>query len=329
MSQKEAFLNEFKGGLFEFSVAFKLAEEFNIAGKFLKSISPHLLQRLNQYDHFIRENDPDLYKQIPLMALEISRKLGIYLPKKVDSIQIVGMEHAHHSFSEADILVNTSTNCIPIGLKLSKKGAYVNTKSGGIKSFLTQYFACFSSCSNDQLDLNEKVDRYFFQMGHRLYAHFDLSFNGRFGQEWREHGKTELPGELEPHLRKIVHEFYFQVMQDLSEILHGYFVKNKDQFLTCLFSLIGLTNPELLQVTCYHHKVSKNDHYGFEGLSIRSLGHWKDQFNEVTWFNYKKDSSSFELGTKNNRIQLRVKPMNKFTSKALKVNCSVKELGEQ
>ena len=38
----------------------------------------------------------------------------------------------------------------------------------------------------------------------------------------------------------------------------------------------------------------------------------------------KKEVSSFSLGLKDKTLQIRVKPMNKFTVSALKVNCSVK-----
>ncbi|MCR9206333.1 MAG: hypothetical protein NXH75_17260, partial [Halobacteriovoraceae bacterium] len=77
-------------------------------------------------------------------------------------------------------------------------------------------------------------------------------------------------------------------------------------------------------VTCfYDHK--KEDRYLIK--KIKGFG-WTDLLKEIKTLSFppaKEKISSFIMSFGAHDLQIRVKPMNKFTVCALKVNCSLKE----
>jgi len=74
--QKEAILNECKGNLFEFLMAQKFAEKSKIESQFLLSLPKNFKNQLSIYEGLIRDSEPKLLSQLPLLAKQQQRKFG-------------------------------------------------------------------------------------------------------------------------------------------------------------------------------------------------------------------------------------------------------------
>ncbi len=327
VAQKEALINEFKGNLFEYLVAQNLSRHFKIEGDFVRSFGGDIRRQLTEYDHWLRVNEPSLIKHLPLLANQVSKELVPTLPSNVDKILVIGKSAGgshNKSWDEADIIIEADSGVFPISLKLCKSNAFVNTKSAGIKSFISQYFDSFEKSQYFQNLINEGVERRFLQMANELHDKASLEFFGRFDHRWTEAGFSELPGQLPEDFNKIVVQTYYDAVLDVYNCLTE--LKNTDTelFSKSILPLIGIGNPDIIQVTCFHkekkgekylpsgvHVIKSSDLVSGEGLEILPL---------------KSGISSLELHVGNIRLQIRIKPMNKFTSAAFKVNCSIKEL---
>ena len=208
------------------------------------------------------------------------------------------------------------TGHLPISLKLNKKGAYVNTKSGGVKSFFTQYFPQIKP--KIQQDFNHFIDLEFQRMAHELHDLHDLDFTGNF-QSWVSKGLSELPGELDPESRAILKAYYARIAGEIHRILQQALMDDKENFLKSLPHLLGLGREDMLQVIYYHH-FPRNNH---PDVKIHSLDELKKEIFKLRMINFGMISSvEFEIGKWS--LQIRVKPMNKFTTTAIKINCSMK-----
>ncbi|MDC1174403.1 hypothetical protein OAT67_03360 [Bacteriovoracaceae bacterium] len=338
LGQSEALINELKGNLFEYLVAQELATRFHVLSQFYSSFAGELKHRLGQYELWLRDNDPLLMTQLPKLALKVVESIIDTIPvkKKIEGVFIIGKTSANidDHFKEADIVLTegesqNDTDVIhPISIKLCKTNAFVNTKSGGIRSFLTKYFHLFDtikeyqSVEKEQEKLNELLDFSFERMGKELYDEMNLSFQGSFDQQWTS---SHLPGQLPENLNKIVLQHYYR----MNEALHYSFQRlkalNDNIFQKCLQSLLGFGREDLIQVICFHGPSKNVDRYDFKSVEINH----KNQ-EEALGFQFSssdnsyKTKSSFELGNGKLSLQVRIKPMNVFTTKALKVNCSIK-----
>ncbi len=146
-ARMDALLNEYKGNLFEFLFCHILAQKVNIEGKFLGSINPSMHSMLTQQESFLRNYYPNLLNELPILANEAVDAVLVKLKlKKVSEVSLIGKVagNINNDYSEADILIKDDKNVFPLSLKVSKNSAFVNTKSAGLKSFFTKYFALFS-----------------------------------------------------------------------------------------------------------------------------------------------------------------------------------------
>ena len=320
--QTENLLNEFKGNLFEYLFASHIARHFNIEKQFIQSLPPSFSQKLSDYELFIRKNEPSLIKQLfewgHYTASEFINRKQL---KDVVSIKLVGkITGGSHKdiFGEADVIIYIDDNhFIPVSLKICKAKAYVNTKSGGIKSFLHKYFSELSSVVEQKL-LNEKVELHFEEMTRDLHDLAGVNYTGDY-KAWVASGLSELPGELESDMRNVLKQYYFKIIKELYISIKDYFDRDPNKAGYCLKRLFGLTYDEIIQVTCYYSENSTevlivdNDLYdrNLKKLILRPL---------------RDGLSSFEFECPDFLFQIRVKPMNKFTTAAMKVNCSIKHL---
>ena len=213
VSQKEAYLNEFKGNLFEFLVASILAKKRGIEGKFLKSFSGDLRSQFSHYELQLRREDSELVKKLGHLSMELAEELIKLLPSTIRNILIIGKSPGWENWKEADILVEYDGGKIPISIKLCKERSFVNTKSGGVSSFFTKYFSNFFNISIFQERLDECVQKGFLKMGHQLYDYYGLEFEGRFDESWNREVGVSLPGELPPKPKEYLYQYYFEVIQ--------------------------------------------------------------------------------------------------------------------
>jgi len=334
----EALLNEYKGNLFEFLVAQNLAVKSSIEVDFLINLPTDYKERLLIYEDFIRSHDPKLLIDLPQLARSTADQIWRYLEKsqiQFTQWSVIGKIIATNDnelWNETDIVGSFLNEYGEIknktfSLKLTKDHSYTNTKSAGVKSFLIKYFQAFSLkhgalLTTMQSELNQEVDDSFSRMGLKLYGIIDANFSGRFDSQWSNHF-SELPGELPEELKIVVHENYNRIALKLLMFLNE--LKNIDSqmFFQSLYALCGFGHRDIVQVNCFHqdYKLKKvilknhDDLFTVDGKSVIS--------------NFKilplKDlSSSIEILWGEIALQIRVKPMNKFTTAAYKINCSIK-----
>ncbi len=328
--QKEALLNEFKGNLFEYLVASLLARHYKIEGTFISSFGGEIRKQLGEYEQWIRKNEPTLLSQLPILAKSLCDELISELPKQVDNILVVGKSAGgshDERFNEADILILENKNVIPISIKLCKDHSFVNTKSGGARSFLTKYFSQFETSASEQIAINESIDQNFLQMGHALYELAGLEFQGRFDDRWTNEGYPELPGQLNKEMNKKVVATYYCAISNLYSAMKRLWVSDKNTFLKSLYPLIGLGNQEMIQATCFHVATNKNGKLVKYNLARNHVLCGSELISSDLSYSFvdlKENISSFEIKFPKFVLQIRIKPMNRFTQAAFKDNSSVK-----
>ncbi|MFY7991912.1 MAG: hypothetical protein ACOVP4_01355 [Bacteriovoracaceae bacterium] len=318
---KEALFNEIKGSLFEYLFARELARLSQTESSFLKSISDQYQIVLSQQDRMVREFYPDL---IPFLG-QMSKKTVEYFlsqfQEPLDSVKLLGKfvnTEMSGEIKEADVIIESNQRQIPISLKLTKESSYVNTKSGGIKSFIKTYFQ-FDRDQEIQHEFNLFVDQIFAEMGHSLHTEAGLEYDGTF-KDWIRRGYSELPGELEGHFRVHIHDFYNKVKTRLYDILLDLYKKQPEAFLKALPALCGFSNENMGQLTCYHDFSDK----GFSDPRIHFEFFKQEIFSQIIKLDLHPGLSYFDIELEDRILQIRVKSMNKFTSTAMKINCSVK-----
>ncbi len=318
--QNQALINELKGNLFEFLIASQIAQKWKIEGKFFSNIPNDYLNRLNSYQNWIFENEPSLASSIIDLVSKSFQKIenyfeemgqNVFLVGKIDSSKLPARLH------ECDVLcIDKSDKLIPMSLKLSKHGAFVNTKSGGVKSFVETYFGQFKSSSSLQEELNQVVNNSFMEMGKNLYEMDGLEFNGNFDESWKH---SKLPGQLSSEQKEFVHEFYQKINQNLYGVFSRILSEDPDLFKKIILKLAGFSVSDMLQIICFYRAK-----YEFSTLEILKEQYLVDQIERLQLADLRDDISSFEITMDSLTMQIRVKPMNIFTVPAVKINCSIR-----
>lgn len=325
--QKEALINEYKGNLFEFLVAQNLAQSFTLESAFLKSLPTSFHERLAFYQDYLMQNDRELFKRLPLLAKEVAEAIKGRLKGNLKEVLVVGKLtgiHERSEWGEADIILNGESGVKKISLKLCKDNAYVNTKSAGVKSFIEKYFSRFPDSAKFQKALNDKVEKDFYKMAYALYEKAGLKFCGNFDESWIEAGMTELPGQLDEEYSEIVLKYYFEQASFLKETLLQFQAQNPVDFALSLYPILGIADPDILQVICFH---SMKDHekYLLKEISMMEIADLTEELKVLNFLGDHKEKSSFEICLSKIILQIRCKPMNKFTVPGLKINCSIKK----
>ncbi len=331
--QIESLLNECKGNLFEFLVAQSLSRRFKKEDIFLLSLQRDFRGRLQFYEETIRHHDSELLKNLPLLAEAVSTNLeqhALFKNKSNLSFTVIGKmvaTNANELWNETDIvameeLPDGSHKKHFLSLKLTKDHSYTNTKSAGIKSFIEKYFSSFGELASIyQARLNQAVDESFYMMGHKLYAMIDQDFKGSFDTRWSS-TQTELPGELGSEMREVVHDNYFRVAVKVREYLGELYKNNPEIFYQSLHALCGFGNPDIVQVSCFHQNALLKD------IQIKTQSDmFANTASEITVKELTPGVGSFDIAFEKFVLQIRVKPMNKFTTAAYKINCSIKMKG--
>jgi hypothetical protein len=316
---KEALFNEIKGSLFEFLVAKRLASLNHQELQFLQSIDQNYLKVLGQQDQLVRQYYPEMINFLSSSAAAVVEKMIKHFGEIPSSPKLKGkltQSSLEDDFSDPDLMVEVSGRSLPISLKLNKAHSFVNTKSGGIKSFFSNYFAFISP--SFQENFNQFVDQEFNRLALDLHALNDWDYPGDFSF-WVHSGKSELPGELDEKERDCLKAFYARIAFKMHDILTSAFLKDHQSFLEALPPLMGFSHPDLIQVICYHQFKTQ----GEASVEIHSLNEIRPLRSE-TYIKDFRQTSSVELVVGEIDLQIRVKPMNKFTTTAIKINCSLK-----
>lgn len=319
LAQKEALFNEVKGSLFEYLVARQIAHLSGNELLFQSQLDQNYLNVLSQQDRMVRQFYPEMLSFLNVAAKQACEHLMIFFSDRPTSARVVGKFSNTKDvidLNESDILVEIKGKSIPISLKLNKKNSYVNTKSGGIRSFFDTYFPTIDP--NVQKSFNSFVDTEFNRMSFELHALKDMDFLGDF-KEWTARGFSELPGELDLESRNVLKSYYSRIAQRMHHIFEDQFLNNSESTYNSLPALLGFSSQEIIQVIYFHnfpdHSVSHIEIHKYEDI-LKDLN-----VARLLPFN---QTSSLEIQIGNYSLQVRVKPMNKFTTTAIKINCSVK-----
>ncbi len=332
--QIESLLNECKGNLFEFLVAQHLSKLYGSEDLFLLNLHGDYRKRLQFYEQTVRHHNPGMLVSLSPMAQSVAKTLegsSYFIGKKKFSFFVIGKLTSGSDsdfWNETDIVASEDlghgeSQKLYLSLKLTKDHSFTNTKSAGVKSFIEKYFNKVDPTANfRQTSFNKEVDESFFMMGHKLYEMIDQDFKGSFDSRFTDH-YSELPGELSQEMRKVIHQNYFRVITKLKMIMNDLYTSNPIAFFEALGSLCGFGNKDIIQVSCIHlnnelKNVYIKAYHDLFGKEENSLG-----FSDI-----EPGGSSFEIRFKKINLQIRIKPMNKFTTAAYKVNCSIKMKGE-
>ncbi len=318
---KEALFNEIKGSLFEYLFARELAISSKLESSFLKSLDPKYQMVLSQQDRMVREFYPDLIPFLSKMSKDTSQYFLKQFNRPISEILLLGKfvnTEVSEDIKEADVIIHTDQEMIPISLKLTKESAYVNTKSGGVKSFIKTYFP-FGQTDIFQQEFNQFVDQIFSEMSFALHDEAGIEFDGTY-KNWIQNGFSELPGELDEPLRIHIHGFYSKVKDKILNVLQSLYTKYPTEFMNSLPALCGFSDKKMGQLTCYHDFSEKGFSEGKVSLEFFN----PEVFAQGISFIPHPDLSYFDIELADRILQIRVKSMNKFTSTAMKINCSIK-----
>lgn len=316
-TKKEALFNEVKGSLFEYLVGREIAVRAGDELDFQRSLDAHYLTVLSQQDRMVRQFYPEMGAFLREVARLTTGEIGRYLGPGMTRPRLLG-KFVNSSLGsvirEADLSVQLAGEERFLSLKLNKKNAYVNTKSAGIKSFFTQYFPFVSP--GTQEDFSALVEMEFETMARELHAHRDLPYAGDFSL-WVKAGHSELPGELAPEERLILKRYYARIARRMHEILASLSAQDPAGFQRSLRPLMGFGHSDVVQVICFHDmKAQAHPEIHIHELRCHDLSRAR-----VLPFG---DVASVEIELGGSSLQVRVKPMNKFTTTAIKINCSMK-----
>jgi hypothetical protein len=326
VAREQALLSEYKGNLFEFLVGSSLSRKLKIEMKFLSSLSEEFKKMLSIQESFIRQYYPELLIDLPVLASGIADEIINSIEfEQISDIAIVGkvaLASQNSTFSEADIILKSKNKFYPISLKLSKANAFVNTKSAGLRSFFTKYFSSFGdeTVNSIQDSFNQNCDLIINNFANALYANHDLEYDGSFAQ-WVDLGNTSLSGQLEGADRELYKHMLYAINEKVYIHVNQLLVKDPKAFSMDLLPLMGFGDRQIIQATCFYKANAKN-YAAFENVvEVYDSGFEK---LEPKLGSFKMDVANFDICLGKKTLQLRVKAMNKFTSKSFKMNCSVK-----
>lgn len=317
-TKKEALFNEVKGSLFEYLVARELA----IAGRdelsFQKSLDKNYLTVLAQQDRMVRQFYPEMFKFLTSAGKASGKALLEYYKEAPTKVKVVGKfsnSIQAEDLHEADLVLNFGEKISPVSLKLNKKNAFVNTKSGGIKSFFKSYFSYIDP--EIQEKFNSFVDFEFNRMANDLHSHHDMIFDGNWSK-WVKTGLSELPGELDQESRLILKNYYARIAKEMHKTFETIYKNHPAEFKSSLPALIGFGSHDILQLIYFHDFPELNGQ-----IDIHSYDDLRSELDHLVIKPF-DDVSSVEFSIGRWDLQVRVKPMNKFTTTAIKINCSVR-----
>lgn len=318
-TKKEALFNEVKGSLFEYLVAKEIAIQGKDELGFQQSLDKNYLTVLSQQDRMVRQFYPEMLAFLSHAGKKASSTLLHYLKQTPASVRVVGKfsnSPSAQDFFEADLILGLEKSHLPVSLKLNKKNAFVNTKSGGIKSFFSHYFSFIHPSIQDQF--NKFVDLEFNRMALELHALHDLEFVGNW-DTWIKNHLSELPGELDEKSRAVLKSYYARIAHEMHKIFEQMISQNPEQFKKSLPPLLGFGSQNILQMIYFHDFPSIEN----SSIDIHSMKDLEEELSAVVLKPF-TDVSSVEFEIGHWSLQVRVKPMNKFTTTAIKINCSIK-----
>lgn len=150
----------------------------------------------------------------------------------------------------------------------------------------------------------------------------DLSPSEQFGNDWDRAGLPSLPGDLSLELKSVLLDFYKSIRDHLFKSLNSFYDQNQKEFAKSLCPLLGQGRGDLFQLTCYYKQL--DGELEFSHVSILNSENILNALENIQFYQSESSFTSFEIKLNPYRLQIRIKPMNKFTTPSYKVNCSTK-----
>lgn len=321
--QVESLLNEMRGNLLEYLVAWNLAKHFKILKKFEAEQDPELFEQFRTYQSFILQKFPDLPQKLKGLAGELSEALIRQLPptltkEKVLSIRVIG-KLVGTKRNEADILFQTEQGEVGLSLKMMHTHGFVNTKSGGAQSFIEKYFGPITGAGDIQKSFESCVLETFQQMVRQSCSLLDIPLEYANDDRWKDYLDSRLPGQQIPAVKEKIHQAYNKMAIELHQSFQQLYQVNPLEFKQCLLQLYGLSHPRNFSVLCFYDKDYTLDQMEliYPEQVVKELEQMQIQLDPP-------HRSSFNIETPQKILQVRIKPMNEFTVPSYKINCSVK-----
>jgi len=326
----QSLMNDVKGEFFEFLVGRKLAQLFQVEKDFYFSMGVKKLSHLIGQEKYIRECDVSLIEKFTILANKTSEviekkilNLLLFLNErsmgkriKIERVMLLGDEYRE----EKDLgLILTNEKQYYISLKLCKNQSFVNTKSAGISSFLSTYF--FSDIT---LEIeNEFKEKCYFahnMLANNLNDQHALESTDQFDHYKKENYPT-LPGQLKGKFQNYLFKYYGECSMALFHSLDKIRKNRFPCFQRGLGKIMGLGNPQTLQVICFH---SGTLDYDLKKILCDYYSDKSSFLRNVKMLSPKVNQTSFGILMSKKQLQIRIKPMREFTESSPKINCSVK-----
>ncbi len=313
----ESLLNEYKGNFFEYLVGLQLVRAHGSELEFLHTLSAEMISMLEQQEEFMRRFAPQLLQALPKLAQDAVEILDTtYNFPQGTTISVVGkigQSKAIADLAETDLLVEYQQKKLLLSIKLAKHGSFVNTKSAGMRSFFTKYF----NEQDLQDNFNEFCDEAYERFAIAMHLEAGLEYTGGF-KTWEEHNLESLPGKLAEPFKPYLLDYYREVNEVLHQNLLRLLEADKTDFMAKLYPLLGFSRSDVVKLVC--HYAIKEDSFIPKDIKL-----YRAEIDTKEPRLIKK-SNNIEVVLGDKTLQLRLKPMNKFTSKAFKINCSVKDV---
>lgn len=319
-SSQIALVNEYKGNLFEFMVAHELSKLLGCEEVFLKKMTPNFLQLLRNYQQYLLTHDITLSHYLKHEAPVVAADILKQYPHGWSEVLVIGKMAAsdQEMMGEIDILLKSESQKQGISLKLTKQGSYMSTKSAGARSFLVKYFPCAAS-QKLQDEFNHIQDIEFSKLSRELESFYDLVPSDDF-KSWRVHELSELPGSLTGRAHELLMEYYQKLKNKMTSSITELSRSEAALFHRGISTLMGFAHPEVTQVAVSYQR----DVAGEFTQSQVHFHHFQEVIEPPVIEPLEGSATSLHIIMNNTTLQMRIKPMNVFTTKAIKINCSVR-----
>jgi len=349
MLQNRAILNEYKGVLFEYLSAVEISSRYELSDTLISNIDSKKLYRYSHYEKLILLNEPSWMILIEQAAVKFTDELLMFLKlskiEKVLNICLQGNQQSKND-KETDLLLETTSGNYLLSLKFYKSLSGVNTKSAGIFSLINTYFENYNPkliltlqndlCEFTYLNYISFMEEMFQVMNEPIIPKskmesnkdYCLRVNNLFKTYLTKHDISSYPGKLIGEYKESLLKYYAK----LSKYIFDIFVKLKNEnpvnFKKVIVSLCGFKDASQIQCIVTHDEISESQNdikiiRENVQVSFNSSAELYSSLNSIELINH-KNTSYFEIKFTNYLLQIRVKPMNTFTTPGIKINCSLK-----
>jgi hypothetical protein len=313
--ETQAFHNEFKGVLLEYTLGCLIAED---QSKIILH-EKDFLNTVKLYQNHLMGSDLNTYKSLPAIAKMMKDEVKKLYRDDLTTVELAGKKHIS-CWGEGDLKLNfNAADSVLLSLKMIKNAAYVNTKSAGSYSFFSKYFLDEKA----QKTFSKEITFSFEVFKKSLLDQYDVGTEGSFSDALQTLAISDRPGSLSGNQKDLLFDFYESCLNSMTEELKNIITYNSEQFILGLKKLCGFSESLSKLIFTYKNK---------DNLLVESstyLERWEDyEIRSVKDIKIleRKDSRSFiTLSSRKVDIQFRIKPMNSFSTPGVKVNVSVKK----